>query len=448
MRVTNLFPTLLLIITCAAQAQDLQLESVHSETEVSRQLLDQLRLEHGRDAFFLLEPLAEFAEQLMLIGEFDEAHTMLDQAAQIARLHEGLYTQSQFPFLLAKVENYANRGDWLHARELMEHLHWLLSRQENAIDENLIGSLLELTDLHLRGVAEDNPLNQNYHFRSALQPNRLAVIAAQQAWGRFDMRIPPILYKLVVQQYLQVQTIDRGGKTASSLRTYSGSGASRSRADSRENSYFIGLRNLHEIRTIYRNQEQPQPVALALSEMYLADWHVLFSEPEAARLGYARSFAGLLQAGIEREKANEFFSHPIMLPATQLLVDWDEITAVGLPLNSGLISFQEWSPSVPFLRTPLENYYDDRENSGSSQGAIFSFNLTGLEKFSRWNQGRFKTAVSAAQNLEILRHTFSPTTDQQALQEQILEIRFRPKLINGVPQTVDATLHYQSASAN
>ena len=346
------------------------------------------------------------------------------------------------------MENYANRGDWFHARELMEHLQWLLSRHENEIDENLIESLIQLTDLHLRGVAEDQSLNQGYHFRAAIRPNMLAVMAARHAWGRFDLRLPPLLCKLVVQQYLQAQAIETGGKTAAVLRSYSGSGATRSRADSREISYALGLEYLNEIRTIYRNQIQPQPVASALSEMYLADWQVLFSDPDAARAGYARSFAGLLQAGVEREAINEFFAYPVMLPVPELHVDWTEITEAAPSNIHGLLSFQEWSPNLPFLGAPLEYYYDDREYPGSGQMAIFSFSLSGLEQISFWNQGRFRTVVSVAQNLKILGHSFSPAIDQDALQEQVLEVRFRPKLINGVPQSVNATLHYQSASAN
>ena len=449
MRASNLILSLLVVCTTSVHAQDSSPATAAVNLDLARELVDQLSQEFGRDDYLLLEPLAQYADQLVATGSFDEAHTNLDKAAQIARLHDGLYAQSQFPFLLSKVKNYANRGDWLHARELMKHLHWLLARNENTIDASLIDYLLELSDLHLRGVAEDNFLQQGYHFRAALQPNRLAIVAGQHAWGRYDMRLPPILYKLVLQQYLQAQTVNIGGKASASLRRYSGSGHTRSRADSRENFYFLGLGYLNEIRTIYSNQDQPDPVAVALSEMYLADWQVIFSEPEAARLGYARSFSGLLQAGIDREDINNFFAYPVMLPVAEFLIDWEAAVAAA-PINNSqaTLSFQEWSPSLPFLRAPIDDYNDDTEIKNTSQGAIFSFSLTGLEKISLWNLGRYKTAVSTAQNLEVLRHSFTSAYDQEELQQQLLEIRFRPKLINGVPQSVNATLLYQTALAN
>lgn len=447
------FPALLLV-SGSVSGQDPTSTVQPADLERTRQLVNDLSHEFGPADFRLMEPLTALADQLATRGEFDEAHVALDRAAQIVRFQEGLYTQGQYPLLLSKITNHANSGDWGSAQELMQHSIWLFSRNGNEINGRLISSLMELTHLHLRGVAEDAPVNQSYHFRAAMWSNRLAVYSARKLWGNADDRLAPMLYNMVKQHYLQAKAVDMGGTTGLKLRTQMGIGRAQSHRDMRRNAYSMGQNLLTEIREIFEQQRNRND-ALALTEIYLADWEVLFSNPAAAQTGYERGFDMLLEAGVAADEINQYFAHPVLLPVGDFYSNWDQALSDSVPANTAtrrdsetqpvLLSFQEWSPSIPFLHAPLPMYHDDRDFEDANNMAIFSFNLNGLEKISRWNFGRYRTAISAAHDIEMLDHNFTGFWDSENVIEQVQLIRFRPKLVNGEPQMVNATLRYQSA---
>ena len=79
--------------------------------------------------------------------------------------------------------------------------------------------------------------------------------------------------------------------------------------------------------------------------------------------------------------------------------------------------------------------------------ARYSFNLTGLNEVARWYRGRYKTAISIAQNLKLLDQALSNSINRLDIEGSIQDIRFRPRLVNGIPQPATAILSYQLASA-
>lgn len=456
-RLQLLLSCLVLHTSVALCQTDAPVTAAEEEVTKARAALEELANSYERLDPRLLEPVADLANRLLLLGNYDEAHVLLDQAAQIARVVDGLYTMNQIPFLLGKAENYANRNDWLHAREQMEHLYWLLSRQENVIDDALIANLLRLSDLHLRGIAEDEKANQPYHFRAALAPNRLALVIAREHWGDIDPRLAPLLYRLVQNYYLQAKAVEIGGATGSALRTFTGSGLSQTRAESRMAHYHTGQLLLLEIRSLFEQQTEAAPEAVALANLYLADWEVVFSNAGPALAAYQRSFAGFRSAGISIDDLNSYFSQPSLLPAPRFHSRWDELVMArevgSTPQNSiiaqeaVMLRFQERSSNLPFANV-ARGALAPEAAVAAQNSALFSFHLAGLEQTRIWNRGRLKNLVGTARNLEWLRRSFSQAVDVEALEEEILEIRFRPKLIDGIPQPVDATLHYELAMDN
>ncbi|MDP6414858.1 MAG: hypothetical protein QGG54_07510, partial [Gammaproteobacteria bacterium] len=120
----------------AGSANSQQSVLTETEMELARIRLDIAELEAGSSRLDrgMLEPLDQFSQQLIETGRYSEAHQVLDQAVQIIRVNEGLYSPTQFPYVLRRIENYGNQGDWNHARKMMEHVNWLLNRGENTID--------------------------------------------------------------------------------------------------------------------------------------------------------------------------------------------------------------------------------------------------------------------------------------------------------------------------
>lgn len=435
-------------------AQQLEISAIQADLDQTREQVTQLEFSYGRLDRRLLEPLDLFNQQLVDAERFAEAHTVLNHVIQITRVSEGLYSQTQLPFLVRRIENLGNLRDWEEARESMEHLSWLLSRNENVIDEVLIESMVNLADLHLWGVADDFARMQGFHFKAAERINNLAIRAAATAWGENDRRLPAIIYKAVIQKYLQAVAVDVGGSTGLSLRAYSSTGAARSRSDARILRYYSGLRLLDSIRRVYANQEPPDLEGLALAEMYVADWQVLFANPDASEIAYKRSNDLLLLAGIEQSAINEFFQQPKMLPAPEFLASFDEaISPLADSEQADLahstiptLNFKQWSASFTYAVALVEyGVYPDFDNE-DDEFAMFSFNLSGLEVVTRWYRGQYKKSISVAQDLQLLDQQFFQPVDWEELEHRIKEVRFRPKLVNGIPQTVNTTLLYRLAS--
>ena len=443
-----LLSTLLLAPTYAQQ-ELFQENQDEDELDRRRDYVEALETGFGRLDPRMLEPLDQYSRQLMASGRHGEAHRILDQMTQIIRVEEGLYSATQYPYLLRRIETYGNQGDWVQARELMEHIGQLIKRSDNLVDERLMSGLDTLADLHLWGVASDNPGRRRYHFRQAERLSDFAVRIVRVAWGETDRRLPGMHYKLLMQYHAQAATVDRGGGSAISLRRIGDSGMARSRREAMSVYYFSGLRRLNAIRAVYTGQEAPELEALALAEIYAGDWHVLFNRPEAAAQAYRYGNELLLRAGIEQDAINRFFAHPCLLPAPVFFDSWDEAQAslnkangdAGPPATTADFTFRQWSSQFPHVRAPDA---DGEFVSGADKDyAMFSFSLVGLEEVSRWYRGRLKKSVSVPQDLRVMNRRFSEPVDWPELEDMVRDFRFRPKLIDGVPQNVNATLVYR-----
>jgi len=423
------------------------------ELALSRALLDDQQDRFGALDSRLIEPLEQLADALMQVNQFDEAHTMLDRAMQIVRVEDGLYTEIQRPLLEKKIENFANRGDWDSARENMEHLLWLYTNKSLQIDQVLIADLLELSRSHLRALAEDNNVWQGFHFRQSSQIRWLALSVAESLWGKTDERLVPIIYEQLRQFHLQTVALWRGGPTSYSLRrVVPGSNILRDRSDVNESFYQTGMGLIDSIFSIYSDSESLNPEAMAMTNVYLADWHILFNDPQAATTTYRQAYQELLASGVDATLANEFFSQPMVIPDTEFYASVEagvaaqrkSLVTVGEGNSDAYLSFNEWSAALPNVRSPIQGNATDSEVANSNF-ALFSFSLAGVNKVSRWHSHRFTSTVSMIQQAELLAHSLQYPFEESRLFEKLNSLTFRPKLVDGGPGQVTARIKYHLA---
>jgi hypothetical protein len=439
----------------SAQLSQVDLDAANKELDRTRIELQRLTQEHGHLDRRLLEPMDLYIEQLTKIGRFNDAGELINQAMMITRVSEGLYTEAQYPILLKKIENFGNSGDWEATRTWMEHLKVLLVNDRDYNNEFVVNAYIEMTEMHLWGVARDSISMQTFHFRKAEQAIKLALNRAVGVWGPTDPRLTTILYKSVIQHYMQAVAIDSIGSTSLGLRGIEGLEFVRSRTEAKLQHYLIGLRYLIDIRRIFLLQDEPDLIAAALAEMYIGDWQVLFVKPEAAAISYQRSFNGLVAAGLDSKSINRVFHKPKILPLATLVSDWEEaVSAAGSILtpiiaNSGPVnlSFSEWSANFRYVSPNVAIGRDYFYRSVLDGPTIFSFSLTGLEEVSRWYSGRHKTFISSPTDLQIIKSSISRSFDIEEMEVIVNHMRFRPRLVDGIPQAVDATLDYQVATS-
>ena len=184
----------------------------------SRAVLEQLEDTVGSADVQLIEPLEQLAGVLIDLNLYVEADNLLDRAIQLTRMSGGLYASEQLPLQVKKIDNLINQKNWLDVRDDLEHLEWLYISKSERIDTQLIFNLRHLSDLHTRGVAEDLISRQSYHFRKSVGLNRVALSMARAAWGEHDVRLSPIIYRLVKTYHIQAVALDLGGRTGYELR--------------------------------------------------------------------------------------------------------------------------------------------------------------------------------------------------------------------------------------
>mgnify|MGYP003670623912 CR=1 FL=1 len=401
----------------------------------------------------LVEPIEQLANQLMDLNQFDEAHALLDRAMQIVRVEDGLYTEQQRPLLKKKIDNFANRGDWESARESMEHLYWLYTMKSKRVDSALIEDLLELSRIHLRGLAGDTSFMQDYHFRQSARIRWIALGAAQKLWGETDDRLVPIVYAHLRQLHLQTVALWSGGSTSYALRKIApGSQIMQDREDVNEVFYLTGLGLINNLYSIYARREVPDLEAMAMTSLYLADWHILYEQPEAATETYRQAYQELLAVGVSADTLNELFDHPMVIPDTEFYATVEE--AVIAQRNrlvteeegnaNAFLSFSEWSSSLPNVRSPIQDFASDAAELDSNF-ALFSFSLAGVNKVSRWYSHRFVSTVNMIEQAELLAYFLESPPEEQLLLAKLNSLTFRPKLFNGEPEQATGRLKYHFA---
>ncbi|MCG8414706.1 MAG: hypothetical protein MI746_10860 [Pseudomonadales bacterium] len=448
--------SLLTLLSSKSIAQGLGAED--STLLAALEQLEALENTAGNTDLVLAEPLFQLAEEYRRRGRFADAHSALDRGMQIVRISGGLYTRDQLPYLEKKIENFSDWGDWESARELMEHLLWLHRTKTTRIDSPLLEDLMELARFHIRGISEDSQEFQTYHFRRASASNWLAVAAAERLWSRTDERLIPMLYSLLHQYHLQTVAVERGGRTGYELREIlPGSDLVRDRSDMIQYFYHTGLRLLRQMEDIYNATEPPNAEALAMTRLYKADWHAMYSEREQALESYSAAFNGLLEAGVSRELADRYFSSASLLPETEFHASLSNAMASRMvePALSGIdlelaaaesaLYFAEWSPNFPYVRSPLSRPLSQNLDSNF---ALFSFNLSGVTEISKWLSRQSAQDFGELLDVTVVKPHASFSQDESELRQRLQSLDIRPRLVDGLPQETSATLVYRPAVYN
>lgn len=421
----------------------------------SQALLFELEESHHQMDPRLAEPLLQLAEQFMVAGRFEEAHRHLDRGMQIVRINEGLFTRSQLPYLKRKIENHANRGNWDGARSQLQHLFWLYRAKTGRVDSILVDDLVHLSNMHLRGITEDGHDMQSYHFRRAASANWMALAVAEAIWGKNGKPLGPLLYGMVKQYHLQAVAVDRGGRTGHELRQVApGSEWVRERADMRRYYYLTGMRLLNQLQSIYSDAEPPDMEGLAMANLYLADWQVLFGRHGESLQSYRQAYLALEQSGVASELIDKFFIRPSVLPEPHfhpsvegaLAARSDSFrrldSALSFDNSNDFIYFAEWGSAFPYVNHPAEVA---RRQQPDSNFALFSFNLAGVSDIPLSIDNRNSTAFSEVQDARLVNTIVESPDQEERLLERLEWLKFRPRLLDGLPQEAEATLRYQLA---
>jgi hypothetical protein len=324
--------TACLVLSLPGAAQQSPSEQALIDAERYRAQLEELEQGVGRYHPSLLESLERLASVMVELDQFNQTDEILDRVIQILRINEGLYTDKQFPFLVLSIRNNVRRGNWRDVNETLDHLVWLYTFVPRQWNEELINELVQISNLHLEGVAGDLAVRKDYHFRAADRISWTAARIGERVWPQNDLRLVNLYYHLLIQNHMKYVTLIQGGAVAADLRQMApNAGWMRSRRAVVQSYYRLGTEMLRRMRTVYELQDPPELEAIGMVDLYRADWQVLFDE-STPRTSYRMAYAGLLAAGVEAQKLDEFFSVPQPLPVSDFYpsVQQAAVSRVGI----------------------------------------------------------------------------------------------------------------------
>lgn len=437
---------LLLVFLCQPVAgQPPDGDDALQQLQLHRSRVETLEADLGRYHQQLLEPLVSLAGVYANLHQYDETHALLDRALQITRVNLGLYSEAQFPVLQMMARNSVSRGDWETANQALEHVFWLYTNKHRGFDAALVDELLQLADLHMEGVVADVIEMRAAHFRSAARITGTAIRVGEQIWPPHEPRLAELYYRLARNYFLQKVAMEQGGAAAYEIREIiPGSRWVRPRKTALGLFHRAGEALLERMAETFQQAEPPDLEALAMVQLYLADWQVMFSRPSAGR-EYEKAFSQLLAANVPAHVLEALFARPVALPVQ----DFHYRAAAALERiptelrleGQQVLRYVEWSPAFPNVQEPA----DERTGSGAApsehESALLAVTLPGVDRISRWVGGRYVTQVGVASEFELAGGTTNAALTEIA--ERVHYLNFRPAMEEGEVRAFEGMLDFR-----
>jgi hypothetical protein len=314
-------------------------------------------------------------------------------------------------------------------------------------------------EVHLQGVASDRPEQRFSHFQNAAQISYIALRKSAVVWGEQDPRRADLYYSLLKQLYLHSLAIEIGDETGVNLREYiPDEGWLRSRTTALKRVYCEGL-NLHRgLDSLYQGNSDEAMQARAMVSLYEADWHLMFNQPRAA-VAYQRAFNNLINTGIDGSQINQLLSRPSLLPLPQFYPELAKALAATIEDSSAaesvrlaapadardsIINYTEWVSDLPAISFP--GVAPQLLSATTTDNQVWlNFQVDGVERVSRWINGRFRARRGVVRTFSTLGEASAPAI----LESRLHGIHIRPRVLDGVATITEGTLlyHYTEAAA-
>lgn len=440
--------SLCLTLSAGLQAETDDFASLNARIATQQASLVDLEWNLDRSDLRLVEPMAQLARDHMRANQFDAADDVLDRSIQILRFNDGLYTPAQYDLLELSAQNHRNRGDWSRLNEQLDHMGWLYTEQfEGELAEQL-DRLKWLGDFHLNGVFEDRPDQQIGHLRQATEINLTALDISRSHGRPLPERHIALLYDLVLKYHMEAQGVRWGGNQSYQLReVVPGSTFIDSRKWALRKRYIGGLRALEEIGELLQTGTPATAEALALVDLYLTDWKVMFNDAADPAADYQRIHGRLAAAGVPDDLLDAYFSRPVVLPERHFHSDVKTAVsarALASDRDAGTdYQLVEPSPRFPgFVRSP-QDFNDQRLRSSNHWlTARVTADVVPGARHRRWLNGMLQTIQqggdwSLPSGLDV--------ADDGVLAElrpRLNQLRFRPMLKDGQPVSTTVSVEY------
>lgn len=259
-----------------------------------------------------VQSLMKAGQAALESGDLTLARTNLDQAVQLLKINEGLYSTEQLVLIEQLMWAQMRAGLWTQLDASLGYYYWLLERIEATTLDTQLTIAKNIRSLYLEAAAHpSNPMPPR-HLSAALRTNWQALSFIEVTLGTQHPALLPWLYDGLLLQFIESRLIERQGLTNYQYKTDDSefiSGWSLSRKEARATGHAIGLSLLDRIESISRasiqtesaradspeiaavsNESKLQQLHAAMS-LYRGDWERLAGNENRAREHYAEADA-------------------------------------------------------------------------------------------------------------------------------------------------------------
>ena len=355
--------------------------------------LDEIdRIEASSNAFDpqLGETYMSLGKSLIDDGNFPEAQDALKRGVQIERINFGLHSLSQTPHLMLLADLEYVLGNNKEAQKALENVYSIASNHYGSKDARMLPVLDQLLSWQTDRYQNISSKGDFDHVIAAeVTALRIAKVIDSSVPMK-DPRVPNYFHKLAAVQYLIANHIKRHGlPTDVGFEFTTGNSVKAASPSAATHTYYRRGKAalLSRIDSIIQ-QENINLLTQASAIAELADWYLIFGQRQQAGSAYQVAFDTLKSEEISDQERDEFFALPRKI-------------------------------DFPF---------------GESLRPIGDSNL----EVSLWI-----TETGRARDIEILNPPDDLTKeDWKTVRSGLMKTRFRPRLIEGLPESIAHTLLY------
>lgn len=428
---------------------------IELQTELNASLahVDALEYELGRYNYQLMEPLEQLARIQLLANRFDDAEATAQHAIQIARYSDGLYTKDQYRLLQLEIDISRTRRDWDDTFEQLDHLTWLVSRKFEGDSASQLQAINWLADTHLQCALDTDSSHRAAHMIKATMLSEYAVQLAQITRRTHEPIYPQLLYALSEKYYVEARGLYGHSKVSYAIRKlFPELDIMNKKQEARDIRYLAGLDKLIMLRDNVAQQEGESLEALAMAEIYLADWKLAFNRSDDIGDEYARAIALLREAGIADARIDRFFANPVVLPRQDFTLSFDaaladietatsyivtRVTEAGGSAVAGStiyqLSLQESSDDLPGFVQERESRGQLPEATGEWSTIALSVAIDTKVKTSTRLNGFHSTSFVTPSIVEVQDDADLDSGALKMTLARVKSIPFRPAFVNGSP---------------
>jgi hypothetical protein len=417
-------------------------------------LVEQVQNDHGSYSHYLIEPYTQLARAQLSGSRLEDAKASVNKATHNSRIKNGLHSAEQIPLQKLAIEIDSMESNWGGVEEKLNALVSLVTGKSELKPKQVIEELQWVSHTRELAVQEDTEDRLAvYIINTTLLSEHMVIIAQRAGLTGSDFYLK-LLHSLANQYYLETKAIIAGGNLSYRLRvTNLNLNFVDSHKEAVEKRYLAGLDKLQMIQDLTDN-----PVALAFSELHIADWKAVFNRSKDISADYESVYDQFIHTSANLEQINNLFATNKVLPAANLQLDFSNhaeihlayatnIRSAAFPTDessnaSNLVQVAELNKHIPGIENPRAQRENEDRLAGSWDAVRAEIRLNPHERKTIRGADYHVNSFISANDIDIIDNGHIQGRELRKTASRVKALSFRPIIRNGKVQASTIVVDY------